>query len=263
MSLLIREWVQRIASLLPAGSLKRDVKRVERFSRWAAAAQLMMTTDPLKLHCGGHTQRRRAGGYLRIKVSLLDVSSGHAAGTEAVLLCRYGLDQLLHPADLRGHLLSQDLVAVLQAPKLALEHVGGVHGEPGVLLALLALGLSALQLLADVAQVAGDALVLLLVPTLLLLVYGQQRRHVLPARALVALQIPQAFLCCRNLLEDLGEALKVDVGVVGWHAGVRLDGVLLQTSGLQASALSLVVSLLLADISPLNHLEREKCKSLK
>lgn len=183
--------------------------------------------------------------------------SGHAA--EPVLLHGYGLDQLLHPADLRRHLLGQDLVAVLQPPVLALEDVRGLHGEPRLLLALLALGLSALQLLADVAQVAGDALVLLLVPALLLLVYGQQRRHVLPARALIALQVPQAFLCRCDLLQHLREALKVDVSVVGRHAGVGLDGVLLQTGGLQAAALGLVVSLLLADVSPLNHLQREKC----
>lgn len=184
--------------------------------------------------------------------------SGHAARAEAVLLCGYGLDQLFHPADLRRHLLSQRLVAVLQAPELALENVGGLHGEPGLLLALLALGLGALQVLADVAQVAGDALVLLFVPALLLLVYGQQRRHVLPARALIAFQILQTLLGCRNLLEHLREAFKVDVGVVGWHAGVGLDGVLLQTSSLQAPALRLVVSLFLAHVPPLNDLEREK-----
>lgn len=38
MSLVLGEWVQRFASLLLAGSLKRDIKRVEHFSRWAAAA---------------------------------------------------------------------------------------------------------------------------------------------------------------------------------------------------------------------------------
>lgn len=218
----------------------------------------MMTTDPLTLHCVRHMQRRRAGGYLSRKSVIAERQPGSRRAAQAIPLCRYGLDQLLHPADLGGHLLSQDVVAVFQAPELALEDVGRLHGEPGLLLALLALGLSALQLLADVAQVAGDALVLLFVPAFLLLVNGQQRRHVLPTRALIALQIPQAFLRCRDLLEDLGEALEVDVSVVGRHAGVGLDGVLLQASGLQASALSLVVSLLWADVSPLDHLEREK-----
>lgn len=130
-------------------------------------------------------------------------SSRHAAGAKAVPLYSDGLDQLLHPADLRGHLLSQDLIAAFQAPKLALEDVGGLHGEPGLFLALPALGLSAMQLLTDVAQVTGDALVLFLVPTLFLLIYGQQRRHIFPARALVVLQILQAFLYHRYLLEDL------------------------------------------------------------
>lgn len=188
--------------------------------------------------------------------------SGHAAGAEAIPLHRYGLHQLLHPADLGGHLLGQDLVAVFQAPKLALQDVGGLHGEPGLLLAPLTLGLSALQLLADVAQVAGDALVLLLVPPLLLLIDGEQRRHVFATRALVVLQILQALLRRRYLLEDLREALEVDVRVVGWHAGVGLDGVLLQTGGLQASALRLVVPLLWAHISPLDHLERERCEKV-
>lgn len=47
-------------------------------------------------------------------------SSRHAAGAKTVPLYSDGLDQLLHPADLRGHLLSQDLIAAFQAPKLAL-----------------------------------------------------------------------------------------------------------------------------------------------
>lgn len=154
-------------------------------------------------------------------------SSRHAAGAKAVPLYRHRLDQLLHPADLRGHLLSQDLVAAFQAPKLALQDVCGLHGEARFFLALPALGLSAQQLLTDVAQVTGDALVLLLVPAFFLLIYGQQRCHILPARALIALQILQAFLRRRDLLEDLREALKVDVSVVGRHAGVGLDGILL------------------------------------
>lgn len=180
--------------------------------------------------------------------------SGQAARSKAVH-CRYGLEQLLHPADLRGHLLSQNLVAVFQPPELALECVGVLHGLPGVLLALPSLGLRALQLLADVAQVGGDALVLLLVPALLLLVYGQQRGHVLLAGALISLQLPQALLCRCDLLQHLGEALEVHVGVVWRHAGVGFDGVLLQPRGLQAPALCFVVSVLLTNIPSLDHLE--------
>lgn len=222
----------------------------------------MMTTDPLRLCGAAEETGRRILEHGNVMCGR-GPGSGHAAGAQPVLLSRYGLDQLLHPADLRRHLLSQDIVAVLQAPELALEDVGGLHGDPRVLLTLLALGLRALQLLADVAQVAGDALVLLLVPALFLLVDGQQRRHVLLARALIALQILQAFLCRRDLLKHLGEALKVDVGVVRWHAGVGLDGVLFQTSGLQAPALRLVVSLLRTHAPPLDHLERKKIRDLK
>lgn len=250
MSIFTGEWVQYIASssscwwnfffLTGSSSVAYDDTRL---------AEALLCS---------HKQRRRAGGCECKCQTGRQPRSGHAPRNEAVLLCRYGLDQLLHPADLRGHLLSQDVVAVFQAPKLALEDVGRLCNDSGFLLTLLALSLSALQLLANVAQVAGDALVLLLVPTLLLLVDGQQRCHVLAARALIAFQLLQAFLCRRDLLEHLGEALKVDVGVVGWHAGVGLDSVLLQTSGLQAPALRLVVSLLLSHISPLNHLERLK-----
>jgi hypothetical protein len=36
-----------------------------------------------------------------------------------------------------------------------------------------------------------------------------------------------------NVLHHLGEALKVDIGVIGWHARVGLDGVLSEALGLQ------------------------------
>lgn len=54
------------------------------------------------------------------KMRVFQPPLGHATGAEAVPLGRHGLDQLLHPAHLRGHLLGQDLIAVLQAAILAL-----------------------------------------------------------------------------------------------------------------------------------------------
>ena len=140
---------------------------------------------------------------------------------------------LLHPLQLVAEFVAQRLkpavalpVAVADSDKVG---VDGAH----VLLHAPLHGLHLAELVADLGELVAHAFALLLVPGLLVIVQGRHGVDVPLQGVMRGCQAGEGAFHLTNVLHHLGEALKVDIGVIGWHAGVGFDGVLPEALGLQ------------------------------
>lgn len=147
---------------------------------------------------------------------------------------------LLNPPQLIGELQAQGVQVAL--PLLVAAGHGVQAGAEGLHVVLQAplQGLHLAELVADLRELVAHALALLLVPGLLLIADGGQGVHVLLQRVVRRGQAGEGALHLADVLHHLCEALKVHVGVVWWHAGVGLDGVLAEALGLQLAPLRLL-----------------------
>ena len=89
---------------------------------------------------------------------------------------------------------------------------------PDVLSKELLRGLHLAELVPELRQVVPGSLALLPVPSLLLIVDGDQGLHVILDGVMGPCQSPAALLHLSHILDHTGKALEVDVGVVGGHA---------------------------------------------